>query len=669
MDDWRELILKEFFPNVSRLTLAADPDCLLSEEQLYEKLRQRGFYLIEYDDPIAFRYEYESKYRSLWDRGEQSNLVVILRLQDSELSSLPYDLLRTGRKLSFHLGDIFPNLSYPVIEQLDKSVLDALFAAQQNTKPERMGDNASKDYILHHVYGISPDMISDDVWLLRTLLRLHYSRIRMPGIFSERFVQIVRENSSFRSWDLETIVPDGKAFFAFLQERWPVFIDHLGRKDQIKEASYDYGLKYQGPDILPFDHQDIRIYMDNLFFEGKIKPVKRAGPHIDQNSWISIGIKKENSDKSSRISGLFQVLKDHFPTITCAYTDWIHFALQWAELSALMHCADNEAYQSRFREMGKELNTIFAMWLQDKYAGLINLPPTNPAMLHHIPRHIAKDMEKTGKRLIALIVMDGLSLDQWVTIRQILQENDSSLHIDESALFAWIPTLTSVSRQSVFSGRPPIYFASSIHTTDNEEKLWKQFWENNKMKRPDIAYARGLRDGDAERMMASIIHPGQTKAVGLVVDKIDKIMHGMQLGAAGMHNQIKQWCNKGFLLSLINYLLDQGYKVRMTSDHGNMECKGKGRLSEGVLAETKGERVRIYPSEELRSQTAADVPDAKEWSPAGLPPDYFPLVALDNDAFVRQGDTIVGHGGISIEEVIVPFVSFTRNNSSVKKSD
>lgn len=661
MNDWRELILKEFFPNVSRLTLAADPDCLLTEERLCGKLRQKGFEIIEYDDPIAFRYEYESKYRTLWDRGESANPAVILRLQDADLSSLPYDLLQTGRKLSFHLGELFPHFSYPVIQQLDRAMLDALFAAQQNTQPGRMGDNASKDYILQYVYGISPDMISDDINLLRTLLRLHYSRIKMPGIFSERFIQKIREKNSFQSWDLETIVPDEKAFFAFLRERWPVFLDHLGKKEQIKEKSYDYGFQYQGPNLLPFDHQDIRIYMDKLFLEGKITPVNRAESGTDPNSWIRIGIQTENSDKSSRIPGLFQLLKNHFPTITCAYTDWIHFALQWAELSARIHCADNDAYQPRFREMGKELNTLFAAWLQDKYAGLINLPPTNPAMLHHIPRHIAKDMEKTGKRLIALIVMDGLSLDQWVSIRQILQEKDSRLRMDESALFAWIPTLTSVSRQSVFSGRPPIYFASSIHTTDNEEKLWKQFWENNKMKRSDIAYARGLRDGDAERMMASIIHPGQTKAVGLVVDKIDRIMHGMQLGAAGMHNQIKQWCKQGFLLSLINYLLDQGYKVRMTSDHGNMECKGKGRLSEGVLAETKGERVRIYPSKELRSQTAADVPDAKEWPPAGLPPDYFPLIANDNDAFVTRGNTIVGHGGISLEEVIVPFVTFTRN--------
>jgi hypothetical protein len=230
----------------------------------------------------------------------------------------------------------------------------------------------------------------------------------------------------------------------------------------------------------------------------------------------------------------------------------------------------------------------------------------------------------------------------------------------ESATFAWIPTLTSVSRQSIFSGKPPLYFPSSIHSTNTEEKLWKQFWEGNGVSRLDVAYQRGLGDGDFIEALEAIIHPGKTKAVGLVVDKVDKIMHGMQLGSAGMHNQIKQWCQGGFLGSLIGYLVDSGYSVWLTSDHGNIDCQGKGRPSEGVIAETRGERARVYPTPELRSQVADQFKFAHEWQSAGLPPDYFALVAGGRDAFVKPGESIVAHGGISMEEVIVPLVKFER---------
>ncbi len=137
-------------------------------------------------------------------------------------------------------------------------------------------------------------------------------------------------------------------------------------------------------------------------------------------------------------------------------------------------------------------------------------------------------------------------------------------------------------------------------------------------------------------------------------------MHGMQLGSAGMHNQIRQWCQGGFLGALIGYLLDYGYEVWLTADHGNIECEGKGRPSEGVIAETRGERVRIYPTPELRSQVTASFTFAQEWQPVGLPENYFPLIAGGRDAFINDGNIIVGHGGIAIEEVIVPLVKFER---------
>jgi len=686
MSSWRDAILNDFVPNVSKLTLVADPDCLLTEEKLALELRGRGFDLIEFSDPVEFRYAYESKYRSIWDRGEHTDLVVVLRLQDAELESLPYDLLQAGRKLSFNLGDLFPNLSYPVIEKLDRSLLDSLFEAQRKSPPDRMGDNATKDFILRHVFGIAAELIGGEVELLRALLRLHYGKLQIPLMLAERLIQVLKGHDGFKAWPLSEIVPDDEAFFAFLQERWPLFLSRLGSAHQVREDSPDksagqpiwtsqsdalavrtregehpYGLKYPGPDRLPFDHQDIKVYIDNLFLEGKLTPVEAKGIEVDAGSWVRSGIATSGVDDDDlRISRLFGLVEKELPTAEARYSDWTAFALKWAELSSLVHCGNSTEYQTRLREIGDALNSTFAGWLTDHYSSLINLPPTNPAMLHHVPRRLARDIEDSGSSRAALIVVDGLALDQWVTIRQLLQKQDVNLVMRESATFAWIPTLTSVSRQSIFSGKPPLYFPSSINSTNSEEKLWKQFWEGHGLSRLDVAYQRGLGDGDAAGVLDSAIHPGKTKVMGLVVDKVDKIMHGMQLGSAGMHNQIKQWCHAGFLSAMVGQLLDYGYEVWLTADHGNIQCEGKGRPSEGVIAETRGERVRVYPTPELRAQVAGAFPFAHEWQPVGLPADYFPLVAGGRDAFVNPGDAIVGHGGVAIEEVIVPLVKFER---------
>ena len=163
MPSWRDQILKVFTPQVARLTLVADPDGLLLEEGTLHGIRERGFELIPFEDHVAFRYAYESKFRSRWDHGEHTDLVVVLRSPSSDLNYLPYDLLQAGRRLSFNIGDLFPNLSYPVVAALDRGDLDALFRAQLQHTPGNMGDNATKEFALRHVFEIAPELIKQHV--------------------------------------------------------------------------------------------------------------------------------------------------------------------------------------------------------------------------------------------------------------------------------------------------------------------------------------------------------------------------------------------------------------------------------------------------------------------------------------------------------------------------
>src|SRR6516225_85563 len=123
---WRDTILTNFKRKISRLTLVADPDGLLTEEGMLSAIRDRGFDLIPFDDPIAFRFAYESQYRSRWDQRKNTDLVVVLRSAEQHLNKLPYDLLKAGRQLTFALHKLFPKLNYRVISGLDRAHLDAV---------------------------------------------------------------------------------------------------------------------------------------------------------------------------------------------------------------------------------------------------------------------------------------------------------------------------------------------------------------------------------------------------------------------------------------------------------------------------------------------------------------------------------------------------------------
>src|SRR3954469_15309794 len=110
MAEWRDSILKDFQKYIARLTLVADPDGLLTEERMLTAIKERGFDLIPFDDPIAFRYAYESQFRRKWDKGQTTDLVVVLRSAEPQLSKLPYDLLKAGRQLPLALHQFFPKL-------------------------------------------------------------------------------------------------------------------------------------------------------------------------------------------------------------------------------------------------------------------------------------------------------------------------------------------------------------------------------------------------------------------------------------------------------------------------------------------------------------------------------------------------------------------------------
>jgi len=665
MSSWRDQILKEFTPKVARLTLVADPDGLLLEEGILEGVRERGFELIPFEDHIAFRYAYESKFRSRWDRGEHTDLVVVLRSQASDLSGLPYDLLQAGRRLSFNLGDIFPNLSYPVVTALDRGDLDALYEAQKRHAPGQLGDNATKEFVLRHVFEIAPELVKQPSDLLRVLLRRHYRGQRIPADLDNRFIQLLRQNNAFDDWPLETLVSDREAFFAFLQERWPIFLDREAAKGTsgVREDEKPYGLSIEGPVELPFDHHDIRVYIDNLFVEGLLHSVPHVHADTLSRTWVGIGVRTVPiEDRSRRLGKLIDSLEVSIPAEDAKHTDWFHFARGWAETILLANDqaeAIPESTGERIKNLQAQVDAGFAGWLFKRYAGLVNLPPVPPVMLHHLPRFLARQMGEDRNSKIALIVVDGLALDQWLVVREALASKQPGLKFREQAVFAWIPSLTSVSRQAAFAGKAPIFFPSSIQTTDKEPALWAQFWADHGLTPNEVVYIKGLGDGSLETVSEALSHP-KARVAGLVVDKVDKIMHGMEMGTAGMHNQVRQWAKQPFMNTLLDLLLDRGFRVYLTSDHGNVEAEGCGRPAEGAVADLRGERVRIYPDAVLRGKVKERFPAALEWGTVGLPEDYLALLAPARQAFVQEKQRTVSHGGVSVEELIVPLIQIER---------
>jgi hypothetical protein len=665
-DGWRGPILQHFSEasaKAGRLTVVSDPDELLTEPGVVERLAARGFELITFGDPVAFRYAYESRFRQYWDRGEATHLVVVIRTDYGDLKHIPHDLLEEaregGRVLSFSLVHLFPSLAPNVVAELDPQHFDALAHALEHATPGNLGTNATRDFVLRHVFEIAPEVIKQPADLLRVLLRRHYRSQVLAESLDVRFIEVLTQSPKWRSWPLERIVPSREAFLAFLNERWPGFLVSKGL--EVVPGRETAGPSISGPTDLPFDHDDVRVYMDNLFVEGLLVPTAAVRP-IDDDRWFGVGI--AGSPASSSEGRFFHLLDELSVTIPSAddatHKEWQDYGLRWGTWVRLRwqtlpdRDASSEADAVAFVE---RVEAAFSTWLRRRFGPMSTLPYLpRPVLGHHVPHYLAHHLGQAGTERVALLVIDGMAIDQWCILRDTLD----GYHIDEHAIFSWIPTLTQVGRQAIFSGRIPLEFATSIEGTHRELQHWSHFWQDRGLPERAIRYLQPQGKKESfEPLAAAILGAADDDAVrvvGAVIGLIDQSMHQAGLGTPGLHGLVEVWARTNQLARLVDALVERGFAVFITADHGNTFGRGFGKPDVGATAQQRGERAHIFRNKDFRDNTAPLYPNAIEWPQIGLPHDYFPLIAPYGACFMPEGKEAVSHGGIALEEVMVPFV-------------
>ena len=107
-------------------------------------------------------------------------------------------------------------------------------------------------------------------------------------------------------------------------------------------------------------------------------------------------------------------------------------------------------------------------------------------------------------------------------------------------------------------------------------------------------------------------------------------------------------------------LLARGFTVYVTSDHGHVEAKGFGLPSEGLTVESRGKRARIYRDRHAAINVQHGFCETVLWSKDGLlPDDAWVLMPVGRNAFATFNEIAVTHGGLTLDEVVVPLVTIT----------
>jgi len=631
--------------SISEINIAIDPDEILGDERLLDKLIENEFIIIRYEDPVSFRYEYESKFRDSETRKAHQRLLIIYFKEDTTITQIPYDILTKANVYKYNFFKLFPQLSYQAVKDLPRHLLSDLYRRSRH-KSGALGKNASIEFILNVIFGLNWNMISSQRDLLRTLIQFHISFAALPEEYGKHLVTKIEQNQpQFSNLPLIRYFTEQDCFLSELQIGWEKFIRYLETSKTSKpEWVFDIAL---------FEDYIIQPLITQIFSDGGLQYVPSDLVINEPTAWYHVGLVEQEKIIKRKVQGLFDQIEYCFNKgIPLTYQDWFEIADLWSKLKCLT-LSHHKHPSAICYNIKNKIDNNFDAWINANFDTLSSLPPNPPKVVHQIPDYLARRIIKAPDKKIALIVVDGLAYWQWKVIENNLIDLIPKISFSTGAVFAWIPTITSISRQSIFSGKRPIFFQESITTTIKEPDLWETFWANQNYNVSQIQYFRKAEDKD----IFGELFPNN-KILGLVINTVDELMHGMVLGDKGMYNQIDQWSSNGRFYTILEKLLTMNYQVFVTSDHGNIETTKNISVSDGILASSKGERVRIYSDKLLIPQ----VENTKIWKSSGLPENIIPVIALDDYSFKRDKGKVVVHGGASIQEIIVPFIEVRFSN-------
>ena len=660
-------LLASVYPGAAPLQIAHDPDGMLLDEIALATLAARGFAVLPWQDEVTFRLEYETRFRGAWDDGRSpTEAAVLIHFAGESPEELPWDIVTAAKLHRLSLADWFSGLDLSVVRALPNPMLDLLYDQYMSRRPGALGANATADFILVNVYRIADSWTDTESDLLRLLLDLHLRQVVLPTVLVDRLAASLIIKPALSAWPIRQLLAERSAFLAFVEDRWPIAVEAALRGDRSfqEPTPKPYTLRIPGPAALPFSDDSVRILVDNLFAEGLLPRLAIVADVSGLPIWMRAGVVTNEADDDSRqLVRLLGILRQRLAQETLRHGDWGLVGWAWAEAQAVWHRLplDRQGeHTASVDELRDAMDASFAEWMGSRYGALASLPSVSgPAIGHRVPEYLGRRLDSPAKK-VALVVMDGMAMDQWVLLQHLMEQTSKSFEFQRSSMFAWLPTLTSVARQAMFAGTLPRNLAS-LTSTQGEPAAWSRVWVAQGLQSHAVAYLKAIRRIEHVALVDEVLADHRVRVLGVVVDAVDEIMHGMTLGTRGLHDQVESWQEHGLLGELFHRLLASGFEIFVTADHGNIEARGAGRVAQGVLAETRGERVRLYSDQVLYQNTLSQlqgrgVPGAT----TGLPDGRYPLYAAGRSAFVDDGDIIVAHGGTCIEEVIVPFVQVSR---------
>lgn len=391
------------------------------------------------------------------------------------------------------------------------------------------------------------------------------------------------------------------------------------------------------PTLKTFSFSDFQAIYDNYSIIEKSLGEAGASEtaHLIEE-WIKKPCEKREEIEANELYDRILVLLSNDPI------DWQTMASAWGRLSYLNDLLEDPISKD-IDGLDKMITELFKNHILDDYCNLfygsfISGPVTIDKVLHYIG-HQAGDRK-------ALICFDGMGFQEWSCLKDYLVDNGIE-KFKENAVYALLPTLTKISRKGLFSGLRLLDSMTSEDPGFQKHVAVNWLEGSHRAKKVFLNAPVNWLPEYLER-----------EYLGIIINLVDNIAHSTVLLSEGkrrMQASLISALRETQIVAIIKEFLVNGYNVYLASDHGSVWCRGNGFLADKYLVEDRAKRALVYPNRILAEEFSRgkDVVIYEDHTVTGNSIIVFPV---DRMMFARTNDLMITHGGIHIEEVIVPFV-------------
>lgn len=380
--------------------------------------------------------------------------------------------------------------------------------------------------------------------------------------------------------------------------------------------------------------------------------------------------------------------QQHFQQISmqmmdcCCWNDWAALYRQLVDWELKLVSAD-PALADMLRMQKAEANLGFAKFVKRNYADWMQ--HHDFTMNHDVMQHHILPMLKQGEKVF-LVVFDNFRYDQWKAIETELTDYD----ITEQLCCSILPTATQYARNALFAGmmpseikqRYPDWWTEEDAEESknlNEPHLIQAFLDRVR-RRDTFSYHKINTTDEAEQLLAEADELLQRNSLNVVVvNFIDMLSHArteskmvreLAHDEAAYRSLTLSWFRHSAISQLLHRLSQTDCRVVLTTDHGSIRTDTPVKII-GDRNTNTNLRYKLGRNLACESRDVFTVKDPKSV--------FLPSPNISTSYVFATGNTFLAypnnynyyvayyrntfqHGGISMEEMIIPLVTLKGKN-------